>query len=77
LVPPEGALPEIGLPGRILAICESFDALTTARPFRPARAPREAVRIMSTEQLFRFDPQLLDLFGKIVEPLIWFKEHAG
>jgi len=77
LVPPEGALPEIGLPGRILAICESFDALTTARPFRPAHAPRAAMRILSTEQLFRFDPHLLDLFGKVVEPLIWFTEHAG
>jgi hypothetical protein len=66
LVPPEGPLTDIGLGGRIVAICESFDALTTARPFRAAHSPREATRIMTTEQLFRFDPQLVDLFVNVV-----------
>jgi HD domain len=66
LVPGEGPLPEIGLPGRILAICESFDALTTTRPFRAAHGLREATRIMTREQLFRFDPQLVDLYVGVV-----------
>ncbi|HEY2031928.1 MAG TPA: HD domain-containing phosphohydrolase [Myxococcales bacterium] len=70
LVPQEGAVPDIGLPGRILAICESYDALTTARPFRPAHTHNQALRIMTTEQVFRFDPHLLDLFTKVVEPLV-------
>jgi hypothetical protein len=70
LVPADGPLPEIGLAGRILSICESFDALTTARPFRPARTPQEAIRIMTTEQLFRFDPHLVDLFVRVVTPLL-------
>jgi putative two-component system response regulator len=69
LVPVEGEVPEIGLPGRILALCESYDALTTARPFRPAHTHNQALRIMATEQVFRFDPHLLDLFPKVVEPL--------
>lgn len=69
LVPQEGEVPDIGLPGRILAICESYDALTTARPFRPAHTHNQALRIMTTEQVFRFDPHLLDLFPKVVEPL--------
>jgi HD-GYP domain-containing protein (c-di-GMP phosphodiesterase class II) len=69
LVPQEGAVPDIGLLGRILAICESYDALTTARPFRPAHTHNQALRIMTTEQVFRFDPHLLDLFPKVVEPL--------
>ena len=69
LVPQEGPLTEVGLAGRILAICESFDALTTARPFRAAHSPREAMRIMTTEQLFRFDPQLVDLFVNVVARL--------
>jgi len=48
LVPQEGAVPDIGLLGRILAICESYDALTTARPFRPAHTHNQALRIMTT-----------------------------
>jgi HD-GYP domain-containing protein (c-di-GMP phosphodiesterase class II) len=63
-------VPEIGLAGRILSICESYDALTTTRPFRPARTHQEALRIMTTEQLFRFDPQLVDLLPSVVEPLL-------
>lgn len=69
LVPQEGAVPDIGLFGRILAICESYDALTTARPFRPAHTHNQALRIMTTEQVFRFDPHLLDLFPRVIEPL--------
>jgi len=71
LVPPSTeALHDIGLPGRILALCEAFDALTTERPFRPARLPRVALRVMQTELVFRFDPQLLELFPRVLEPLL-------
>lgn len=63
-------VPEIGLAGRILNICESYDALTTERPFRPTRTHAEALRIMTTEQVFRFDPQLIDLLPAVVEPLL-------
>ena len=71
LIPDPGEpLPEIGFSARILSLCESFDALTTERPFRPARTPREALRIMTTEQLFRFDPELVDLLPRVVEPLL-------
>ncbi len=66
----EDPVPEIGLLGRILSICESYDALTTERPFRPARSHQEALRIMTTEQVFRFDPQLIDLLPAVVEPLL-------
>src|SRR5205823_12050673 len=49
LVPADGApVPEIGLAGRILSICESYDALTTERPFRPARTHQQALRVMTT-----------------------------
>ncbi|HWE24073.1 MAG TPA: HD domain-containing phosphohydrolase [Myxococcales bacterium] len=77
LVPQEGPLTEVGLAGRILAICESFDALTTARPFRAAHSPREAMRVMTTEQLFRFDPQLVDLFVNVVMRLFAATAPAG
>lgn len=60
---------EIGLAGRILSICESYDALTTERPFRPARTHDQALKVMTTEQVFRFDPELIDLLPQVVEPL--------
>lgn len=70
LVPPPGEpLPEIGLAGRILALCEAFDSLTTHRPYRAALPPREALRVMQTDLVFRFDPRLLDLFPALVEEL--------
>jgi HD-GYP domain-containing protein (c-di-GMP phosphodiesterase class II) len=70
MVPKEGPPPDVGLGGRILAICESFDALSTDRPFRRAHSPRDAIGVMTTEQLFRFDPALVDLFVKVVQPLL-------
>ncbi len=63
-------VPEIGLAGRILNICESYDALTTERPFRRARTHDEALRVMKTEEVFRFDPELIDLLQSVVEPLL-------
>jgi hypothetical protein len=71
LVPSEGEpLQDIGLGGRILNICEAYDALTTPRPFRPARTHEEALKVMTTEEVFRFDPELIDLLPKVVEPLL-------
>jgi HD-GYP domain-containing protein (c-di-GMP phosphodiesterase class II) len=66
----EEPVPEIGLAGRILAICEAYDALTTDRPFRPARSQPEALRVMTTELLFKFDPGLIDLLPAVVQPLL-------
>jgi len=66
----EDPVTDIGLAGRILSICESYDALTTERPFRPARTHDEALRVMTTEQVFRFDPELIDLLPAVVEPLL-------
>lgn len=71
LVPAGDApVPEIGLAGRILSICESYDALTSSRPFRPERSHAEALQIMTTEQVFRFDPELVDLLPQVVAPLL-------
>jgi HD-GYP domain-containing protein (c-di-GMP phosphodiesterase class II) len=71
LVPgPDDPVTDIGLAGRILSICESYDALTTDRPFRAACTHEQALKIMTTEQVFRFDPDLIDLLPAIVEPLL-------
>jgi HD-GYP domain-containing protein (c-di-GMP phosphodiesterase class II) len=57
---------EIPLAGRITAICDVFDALVTARPYKPAWAVEDAldeIRALSGSQ---FDPGLVELFLGLV-----------
>lgn len=53
---------DIPLTGRIGAICDVFDALTTERPYKGASTPEEARAIMSEGRGSHFDPELYDLF---------------
>jgi PAS domain S-box-containing protein len=52
---------EIPMEGRITAISDAFDALTTDRPYRDAVSIDEAVDTISTEN-GHFDPDLLSIF---------------
>jgi HD-GYP domain-containing protein (c-di-GMP phosphodiesterase class II) len=44
---------------RIVAIADSYDALTTNRPWREAFAPAEALKIMAEDAGKKFDPALV------------------
>jgi putative two-component system response regulator len=57
---------DIPLAGRIAAIADVWDALTTDRCYRPAFSPDEARTIMRAQRGHYFDPELLDLFLSIV-----------
>lgn len=52
----------IPLEGRIAAVADVFDALTSDRPYRVARPTDEAVEIMREGRASHFDAELLDLF---------------
>jgi PAS domain S-box-containing protein len=52
----------IPLPGRIAAVADVFDALTTDRVYRPAYPYPEAVEMMQAERGAHFDPRVLDAF---------------
>ncbi len=52
----------IPLPARVLRIVDSFDALTSERPYRPAMALDTAVEIIARESGTSFDPQLVAQF---------------
>jgi len=58
---------EIPLAGRIIAIADTFDALTTKRPYRKAFTVTQALSIMAENQGTQFDPHLLDLFLREVK----------
>jgi putative two-component system response regulator len=53
---------DIPIEGRIAAIADVFDALTSDRVYRPAYQPEEAREMMLEGRGTQFDPQLLDLF---------------
>ncbi len=53
---------EIPLEGRIVAIGDVFDALTSDRVYRPAMTVPHAVELMQGGSGQHFDPELLDLF---------------
>jgi HD-GYP domain-containing protein (c-di-GMP phosphodiesterase class II)/methylmalonyl-CoA mutase cobalamin-binding subunit len=58
---------EIPLEGRIVAVADVFDALTSDRVYRKAFSVEEAVRMMRAERGRHFDPVLLDAFMKIID----------
>lgn len=52
----------IPLEGRIAAIGDAFDALTTQRVYKPAFSIDHAFSLMREHRATHFDPELLDLF---------------
>jgi putative nucleotidyltransferase with HDIG domain len=52
----------VPLDSRLVAIADAFDALTSARPYKAASSPFEALRIMRFEMAGQFDDQLLREF---------------
>jgi hypothetical protein len=53
---------EIPLEGRVTAIADVFDALSSDRVYRPAFAPDEVVEMLRDGRGSQFDPELLDVF---------------
>ena len=51
-----------GLPARIVAVADAYDALTSDRPYKPAYAHEEAVRRIAADRGHHFDPGLVDAF---------------
>ena len=52
----------IPLGARIIAVADAFDAMTSARPYRPAKSREIAIAEMGSESGFQFDPRILDAF---------------
>jgi HD-GYP domain-containing protein (c-di-GMP phosphodiesterase class II) len=53
---------------RICAIADTFESLTSKRPFRPTKTPFEALRIMQKEMANEFDPSLFRAFVMLLGP---------
>lgn len=65
--------PFIPLGSRILAVADTFDALTSDHPYDPARDPESAMRLLQIVAGSQLDPELVEAFieltAKLMEPL--------
>jgi len=53
---------QIPLVGRICAVADVFDALTSVRPYKKAWTEEEAIKLLVEQKGRHFDPTLVDLF---------------
>lgn len=64
---PEGLAGEgIPIEGRICALCDVFDALTSVRPYKKAWSTDEAMTHIRQQSGIHFDPKLVALFDSIL-----------
>jgi two-component system cell cycle response regulator len=64
---PDGLRGEaIPLGARIITICDAYDAMTHARPYRPARTVAEALHELRLGAGVRYDPTLVAVFTATV-----------
>jgi HD-GYP domain-containing protein (c-di-GMP phosphodiesterase class II) len=57
---------EISVAGRMAAIVDTYDAMTSERPYRAAMSPSHALRQLYDEAGFQYDPALVAAFVKTV-----------
>jgi putative two-component system response regulator len=67
----------IPIEGRICAIADVFDALTSDRVYRSAFRPDEARSLMSEGRGTQFDAELLDLFFAAFDDVLAIRRAAG
>ncbi len=61
---------DIPIEARVIALCDSFDALTHWRPWRHAMSPSTALRVIRENAGLQFDPDLSDRF------VVWVRSEA-
>lgn len=64
---------QISVEGRIVAIADVFDALTSKRPYKEAWGVEEALEHMQAQASKHFDPHLINLFVNKLDAIIAIK----
>ncbi len=62
---PAAGSEEIPLGARIIAVADAFDAMTSDRPYRPARSVNEAIAEIKRCSRKQFDPIVVEAFFKL------------
>ncbi|MBI4384353.1 MAG: HD domain-containing protein [Nitrospinae bacterium] len=72
---------DIPVVGRITAVCDVFDALTSERPYKRAWSVEEAVDYIETQSGKHFDPRLVPLFKSVLPEILEnkakYRENQG
>ena len=62
----DGEKTKIPLAARIIAVADSFDAMTTDRPYRKGMPPWEALEEIVNKSGKQFDPEVVAAFKHVV-----------
>ncbi len=65
----------IPLEGRIVAIADVFDALTSDRPYKKAWSVEDAVKLINDTSGSHFDPSLVHLFREVMPEILEIKKQ--
>ena len=60
----------IPLEARILAVADAYDAMTSLRPYRERLLPKAALAELRCCAGTQFDPELVEVFYKLMEPAL-------
>ena len=67
---------EIPFQARLIAVADTYDALTTDRAYRFARSPREALAILEKAAVTQLDPYYVAVFKEIITRELKVKDYA-
>jgi putative two-component system response regulator len=65
---------EIPLAGRIVAIADVFDALTSNRPYKTSHSVEESMNIIREKRGTQFDPDVVDAFFAVKDEILATRE---
>ncbi len=68
---------DIPLLGRICGLCDVFDALTSARPYKDAWSIEDALKEIEKQKGSHFDPHVVDCFFTILPQIRRIHEQYG
>ena len=68
---------DIPLAGRIVAVCDVFDALTSKRPYKEPWPLEKALNEIKACNGTHFDPKVVNAFFKVLPEVLGIKEHFG
>jgi putative two-component system response regulator len=66
---------DIPLRGRICAVADVFDAVTSERPYKPAFPNEEALQLLREGRGKHFDPRVVDVFFECLEEILAIQER--
>ncbi len=66
---------DIPMAGRIVAIVDVFDALTSVRPYKRSWAVEDALTYLQDNSGMQFDPKLVPLFVENIDKILAIKEQ--